>query len=77
MEQQIAQLHMERDDLARSKQGLLAEFSIMNKKYVNLLDISLSKIVFFFFFFATRRKSANLKTHLDENRMSYSVKRKK
>ncbi|KAF9213864.1 hypothetical protein BGZ59_004732 [Podila verticillata] len=36
MEQQIAQLHMERDDLARSKQGLLAEFSIMNKKYDEL-----------------------------------------
>lgn len=36
MEQQIAQLHMERDDLARSKQGLLAEFSIMNKKYVSI-----------------------------------------
>ncbi|KAG0025083.1 hypothetical protein BGZ82_010223 [Podila clonocystis] len=36
MEQQIAQLQMERDDLARSKQGLLADFTIMNKKHDEL-----------------------------------------
>ncbi|KAG0096565.1 hypothetical protein BGZ93_004326 [Podila epicladia] len=36
MEQQLAQLRMERDDLARSKQGLLVDFTVMNKKYDDL-----------------------------------------
>ncbi|KAG0360150.1 hypothetical protein BG005_011381 [Podila minutissima] len=36
MEQQIAQLRMECDDLARSKQGLLADYTVMNKKYDDL-----------------------------------------
>lgn len=41
MEQQIALLHMERDDLARSKQGLLVDFTILNKKYVKYTRLGL------------------------------------
>ncbi|KAF9430536.1 hypothetical protein BGZ94_006331 [Podila epigama] len=37
MDQELAQLHQERDELERGNQSLVAEFSIMNRKYDELL----------------------------------------
>ena len=44
MDQELAQLHQERDELERGNQNLKTEFATMNRKYVS----SVPKGIFFF-----------------------------